>query len=268
MIRKIVVAALSSSTGLPLAGAAPAWALLVDARTGVAVTPTAITELGLGLYQTMIDDNSFGVLSFGNAAQTQFLFLPSVNVPSFGSVDQGGAPTSTTPGWYSSGGVTACYDTSTGISVASPPAIVKLTNGLFTIPTLGPTMAGFVDCGAAAAVRYIPIGLPDGANSIAPVVGNIRPAAGTSITPSESLGFDVTDTDNALAAVAIGASFAGSLTTELIYDGTTFQPLYAANSTRTAIANGLRFSLVRAGGWPGTPTITPLVLDAAGNENA
>lgn len=95
-----------------------------------------------------------------------------------------------------------------------------------------------------------------------PVVSNVSPAPGA-IASAEPVTFDVTDA-NGLRRVLVTAAFAGLPTEELVYDGT-FRQLYA-QSTTTAITDGLRFSLVRHPGWPSAPTITVYPFDTRGAE--
>lgn len=98
-----------------------------------------------------------------------------------------------------------------------------------------------------------------------PQVVNVSPAPGTAIPGTTPLVFEVTDLEG-LLAVLIGASFANVPGWELVFDGAAFAPNYRAGSTVTVIQGGLRFQLMRDGGWPGAPTITPYPFDTTGLE--
>ena len=101
-----------------------------------------------------------------------------------------------------------------------------------------------------------------------PVVSNVMPTAGTAIGANQALGFDVTDDSEKFRAIILVATYNGLLTREVIFDQSGFSPMFSAGSTVADIPNGYRFSLVRAGGWPAAPTITPTAIDQAGMENA
>jgi len=102
----------------------------------------------------------------------------------------------------------------------------------------------------------------------APVVSNVTPASGTPVDENDPLGFDVTDDSNVFRQTLLHARYPSKSTWEVIHDGIAFAPVFAAGSTRVSIAGGFRYSLRRAGGWPGDPTIYPVAIDRAGNENA
>lgn len=101
-----------------------------------------------------------------------------------------------------------------------------------------------------------------------PVVANISPAPGTTLQPGDLISFDVTDDSGAFRRILVAAAFGALPTRELVHDGDTFAPLYAAGSSRTAVEGGFRFVLRRAGGWPAAPTLTPFAIDTRGAENA
>ena len=54
--------------------------------------------------------------------------------------------------------------------------------------------------------------------------------------------------------------------THHVHDGDAFRGHYAASSSRTMIAAGFRYSVLRTGGWPAAPTIQTFAIDRAGNE--
>lgn len=107
------------------------------------------------------------------------------------------------------------------------------------------------------------------ADTTPPVLSNFSPAFGNAIASTQPISFDITDNSGFLKLTVLLASFAGLVGTEVIYDGTNFNPgLYTnSNNVVTPITGGLHFKLLRDGGWPGAITLLPLVVDPAGNEN-
>jgi len=98
-----------------------------------------------------------------------------------------------------------------------------------------------------------------------PVVTWVSPSPGSVIGPNTPLVVNVTDNvglARALVKVILGQEW------ELPHDGAGFSPRYAAGSTRTAISGGYQFSLVRAGGWVGSPIVEPIPIDTSGNVAA
>lgn len=105
------------------------------------------------------------------------------------------------------------------------------------------------------------------ADSTPPVVSNVSPTPGTTISPSTPITMDVTD-NRGLALVMLIASFPGTPAPEVVYDGNAFSSAYLGSSSVSSISGGYHFSLLRNGGWPATPTVIPYVLDTSGNENS
>lgn len=102
-------------------------------------------------------------------------------------------------------------------------------------------------------------------DSTAPTVSNISPAPGSTLGPATHVSFDVTDNLGGLRRVAVGVTAVGLQTREMPHDGTSFAANYGG-STRTSIANGFHYDLVRAGGFPSFPSITVYAVDTSGNE--
>lgn len=102
----------------------------------------------------------------------------------------------------------------------------------------------------------------------APVISNVTPASGSSLTNGASISFDLTDPSGAsdlsefFVVVKLPASW------EVAYDlnAAAFGPQYTG--ARSSITNGYSFSLARVGGWGlrAGQSITVLCLprDAAG----
>lgn len=103
----------------------------------------------------------------------------------------------------------------------------------------------------------------------APVVGNLSPAPGTPITTTTPLVFEVTDDSGAFRRVVLAVAYSsGDLAgvTELVHDGDAFVGHYSTGCSRDPISGGFRFTILRAGGWPASPTLRVFAFDRAGNE--
>lgn len=107
-------------------------------------------------------------------------------------------------------------------------------------------------------------GTPD---LVAPSVSGEEPAPGV-VGESQTIQFDVTDDLLVLGGVVVSIGFTGAKggITEIVHDGDSFVAPYVSNSTRTPIATGYRFILVRADGWPDDFAIKVTAVDAAGNR--
>lgn len=104
----------------------------------------------------------------------------------------------------------------------------------------------------------------EGGTGTPPAVANFAPAAGTSITPTTPISFDLTDDAGTFAAIVPMVQF-GDLTPEPTHDNENFTALYAGSS-RVAIAGGFRYTLTRVGGWIGTPKLRVYAVDQDGNS--
>ena len=101
---------------------------------------------------------------------------------------------------------------------------------------------------------------------VPPVVQNISPAPGA-ILATDPLSFDVVNPTKTLRRVSVTAFFQGLGIWEVVHDGTVFAPMYSERSSRTAIANGYHYLLLRSGGWPASPSITADAVNTQGDEN-
>lgn len=101
-----------------------------------------------------------------------------------------------------------------------------------------------------------------------PVVGSFSPAPGTSITASTPLEFSVTDNSGLFTRIILIADFRALGIREIIHDGYAFGPNYRGPyNVISSITNGFRYSALRTGGWPESPTIQPFAIDREGTEN-
>ena len=99
----------------------------------------------------------------------------------------------------------------------------------------------------------------------APSVANVAPADMSTITPVDTLGFDVLLPSGA-RRVLVGIAFPTSGgAPELAHDGSNFQSGYVS-STRTVITNGFRYVLRRNGGWYARPQPLIFAFDVTGQE--
>lgn len=110
------------------------------------------------------------------------------------------------------------------------------------------------------------VGGAGGASSDPPVISNVTPAPGSQLLKNAPIGADVTD-DGDFSRVIVVVEFATLGTKEVVHDGDGFSANYSGSS-RTAIANGWRYSVVRTGGWPASPTLRVFAIDADGQEAA
>lgn len=101
-----------------------------------------------------------------------------------------------------------------------------------------------------------------------PVVDDFDPPVGATIYQDTPIAFEVTDPNGlGFAVLDILVAFPSGAV-EAAYTGSALTPLYQASSSVEPIAGGYAFTLLRLGGWPGSPTITPNAVDTAGNVNA
>lgn len=97
-----------------------------------------------------------------------------------------------------------------------------------------------------------------------PVISGYVPAAGSSIEKNTAIQFDVTDDSGQFSLILLAVTLNGIM--EVVHDGSAFKGLYAGASVRSIIANGFRFTVVRQGGWTGSPTFETFAIDAEGNR--
>lgn len=100
-----------------------------------------------------------------------------------------------------------------------------------------------------------------------PYVTNVSPPTGSFITPQTPISFDVLD-DQGFRRIIIHASYPSTLTQEVVHDGQNFGLRYSnVANTVTPITGGFAYTILRDGGWPQGPTITPFAFDDSGGEN-
>lgn len=102
---------------------------------------------------------------------------------------------------------------------------------------------------------------------VSPVVSNVSPFGGTAIAATDPLSFDVTDESGLFREIVVIASFPNVGLLEIIHMDAAFGPQYTQYSSRVAITNGYRYTVLRNGGWPASPTIIVKAIDLTGAEN-
>jgi hypothetical protein len=102
-----------------------------------------------------------------------------------------------------------------------------------------------------------------------PVVTNISPSVGAGINAQTPLTLQVTSPVlAAFRSIIVEASFPVLGVYEVVHDGLQFGPNYNQLSSKVPIAGGFNFTILRNGGWPGSPTIVVNAVDVNGNENS
>ena len=269
---------------LPLTTATPTFVDYRD-RTGAALPQPAITHVANGVYTFTpsvgdIADGVVWVISSGAGAiparYSGASYDPGLPFQVCVFEDGTGAlvDISATPPTL------AFYKTRAGVDIIPAPTPVNVSGGyLWTItPAPADSITGCVfDVVAPAgalplhyAGDLLSISGGGSVDILPPVISNIIPAPSTPIYPRTPLGFDVTDNNPPLRLIMIKAEFVATSTWDLIHDGTVFGPLYqGASNTRTAIAGGYRYTILRDTGWTVgvPPIITPYAVDLFGNEN-
>lgn len=106
---------------------------------------------------------------------------------------------------------------------------------------------------------------PDPPDSSSPTVTLVSPPVGSRLQRGTAIVIDVTD-PSGLAAVCMWAEYeAGGFPDDIIHNGERFSAQCREGSTREAIANGYRYTIRRAGGWPAPPTVYVRPVDTEGN---
>jgi PKD repeat protein len=152
-----------------------------------------------------------------------------------------------------------------GTSTSQNPTHVYAASGEYTVSLT------VTDLNGVTANYTTKITVSDGSvgDAVAPVITIVSPAAGGNVYADTIVTLDVTD-ETGLALVAILAvcrdSDGNVVTEDIVHDGDAFRQHYQSMAnTRTAIADGYRFTIRRDDGWTGSPTFEYLILDAGGN---
>jgi hypothetical protein len=100
-----------------------------------------------------------------------------------------------------------------------------------------------------------------------PYITNVQPPTGSYITSQTPISFDVMD-DQGFRRIIVHASYPASLTEEVVHNGDAFGLRYTnISNVVSPITGGYSYTILRDGGWPQGPTITPYAFDYSGGEN-
>jgi hypothetical protein len=103
-------------------------------------------------------------------------------------------------------------------------------------------------------------------DAIPPTIGSWSPLPGSTIANTDPIVFRVTDNLGEVLRAVVIAEFSTGVH-EVVHDGDGFAPSFSSGSTRTPIANGYEFSIVRSPGWAGPGLVVSVfAADFDGNE--
>ncbi len=98
---------------------------------------------------------------------------------------------------------------------------------------------------------------------VAPEVSGVTPTSGSNISPSASIQFDVTVSDDSgVPFVMVWADYRDRQLTEVVYNGAEFDANFSG--TKTPISGGFRFVFTRLGGFAAQPDIKVAAVSGSG----
>lgn len=271
------------NAGAPLTGLTPTLTY-VD-RTGAAVLPVpTVTDLGGGAYGVVVPsvDETTGVvlLMDGGATATPRWQVETAAIDGLfafllrnlaGGALYTGVGTPTIPLYVDASAVPRTPPALTHPNLPVFGAQQFLWIATASASDIAAGTAARIDSPADAAPAHLTAAMAAGASGSSgtpPVVTNISPAAGTAIGAAQSISFDVTDDSGLFRLIMVIADFGLLAIREVIHDGMSFGPRYLASGNgRVAIPGGWHYTVLRQGGWPSSPTITPYAIDLGGGEN-
>lgn len=119
----------------------------------------------------------------------------------------------------------------------------------------------------ATQVEFILLGQDPAKNLVPPVVSALDPPAGTDIEPDQVVSFEITDDVGSFARIFVSVKDLDSGVEEVVHDGDAFNGFFVEQSTRTLISGGIRYEILRRGGWTGTRIeVNARAIDEDGNE--
>ena len=113
-----------------------------------------------------------------------------------------------------------------------------------------------------------------GGAGAAPLIADVSPTPGTTLAATSTpVVFKMWLRGTPLRRGVVCVHFPGMALWEIAHNGEAFAPAYLAHSTRESISDGTlgdgyQFSLLRDPIWPDAPTLVPLFINQAGEENA
>lgn len=100
-----------------------------------------------------------------------------------------------------------------------------------------------------------------------PTIGGFSPAIGSQIQSNQVITLQVND-NGPLRRVILHVKYPSHNIQEVIHDGDSFGLSYQGPSNvQTTIPTGYQYTILRDGGWPESPVITPFAIDITGSEN-
>ncbi len=249
--------AYGAETGAPLAGLPATWFGLLDATTGLPITPTSDpVDLGDGQYRLDgLTEVAVGIIDFTAAASPRYVPYYGVRRDVVAAFDTEGVPLAgLEPTWLS-------FKVEATDSDTTQPARTGLGSGLYRT-TLPAGTVGVLDFTDSASPRFVQMSAPG-----LPIVTVVSPAVGAPLAARGAIVFDVTDTAP-LRRIFVSMAFGVRRNAEVVHDGDAFGPLYG-RSTRAAIAGGYRYTVRRVLDWPEGPRKLKVhPIDVAGSEPA
>lgn len=247
----------------PAPALTPVWLVWKDVATGNDADQPNIFNRGLGEYS--VEDppaGECGILDFGPTAAPRRVFIGASEGTVLALFDYSGLMVEgATPVWHT-------YRNNNGDAVTPQPTFAHIGNGMYRVDGLISGAEGLVDFGEGTPrFQFVgPVILVQ--DLAAPEVSNLVPAAGTRISRTQTIEFDVTDNRD-ISTILIAVKFAGLRgITELAWDGEDSVGLYTVTWTDLVVADGdgYHFVISRAKGWPSSPTIRVFAVDSFGNE--
>ena len=252
---------LIDGTPAPSGSAVPVWSSYYDVTTGATASAPAFQCIS-GSFYRFVDDplgKSCGVVDLGAACSPRYVhYAPTVS-GTFVAYNLSGDPDpSLSPAWISR------YDVDTALT--SSATISAVGSGIFkTSVSTSVHEAGLIDVGAASSQEYVVFDSLNytggGSGGPQPYATNFSPATGSVVYQFDPITFDVVDSAadkfNLLVIIARFETYE-----EVVHDGVNFGQMYQnVVNTVTAISSGLRFTILRDGGWLKSPTIVPYASD-------
>lgn len=249
----------------PAPALTPTWLAWKVAATGGAGTEPNIFNRGLGEYS--VEDpaaDECGIIDFGETASPRYVFVgPSEgHVLAVFDAASGSPKEGCNPIWHT-------HRNANGDAVLDEATFTDIGDGMYRVDGLVSGVEGLIDFGEGANPRFQFAGPVILVEDVAePEVSNLTPAAGTRISRTQTIEFDVTDNrDISLIMIAVKFPNLRGIT-ELAWDGEDSVGLYTVTWTDLLPENGdgYHFVISRAKGWPSSPTIRVFAVDHFGNE--
>jgi hypothetical protein len=256
----------SKLNGDPATGLIPTWHCYFNAFTGAPQAAPAISEMANGNYKfTASGSVPAGIIDLGPTCDPQYLAYSVIGpVTVFAAFDADGEPLpGLAPTWVS-------LKKASDNSNFTQPAITALGSGLYKVTRLAEHCVGTIDLGGTAFPRYVQYDSETVGTVVdptPPTISVVSPTPG--VAPGQPGGFptnyeqaketpivvDIIDANPGVRYSVVIARFYGTSETstpdeEVVYRRGQFRGKYVAGSYATSIANGVRLTVKRKGGWP------------------